>query len=234
MDIPGDKIIHLQDADPNDKARLGNKGANLALMYQMGLPVPEAYIVPAVPRNEIPWYGIWQAFDKLGGCISVRSSPPVSMPGICETFLFVRNPVGLLHVFDKVYESINSPRAAKYREMRKLPIMRIAVVLQKMIKAQISGVVFTADPITRLPDLIGEFKIGTGEDLVLGRITPIPLSQLKRRWLLQLGDYAWKLVLRFGKPQDIEFCIDENGKIWLLQTRDMKFRRKRGVSKDNQ
>src|ERR1035437_9884589 len=86
-----------------DKSQLGNKGANLVIMTQLGLPVPPGFVISIEAYNrwlksgQIPDAEIEKALAvleekmgrKLGAGleVSVRSSAPVSMPGMMDTIL---------------------------------------------------------------------------------------------------------------------------------------------------
>ena len=89
-----------------DKKLLGNKGANLVTMTKLGLPVPPGFVVSIeaykdykpsgrLPSTEIDSALEWleeQSGKKLGGGleVSVRSSAPVSMPGMMDTVLNIK------------------------------------------------------------------------------------------------------------------------------------------------
>ena len=80
------------DATPEN---LGGKGMSLITMTQMGLKVPRAFIMPVSHKTGTERYalyrqGIIECFSGLNDVLySVRSGAPVSMPGMCDTFLHV-------------------------------------------------------------------------------------------------------------------------------------------------
>ncbi len=104
-------IRHFSDADPSDRALLGNKGANLAGMTQLGLPVPPGFIVTTAACRYVQQTGtippdLWTEVDeaitaiearmarRLGDTdnpllLSVRSGAAESMPGMMDTILNV-------------------------------------------------------------------------------------------------------------------------------------------------
>ncbi len=101
------EYIHFLNGDFADKSELGNKGANLVTMTRLGLPVPPGFVVPVaaykrwqetglLPDDEIEdalAYLEKEIGRKLGQGleVSVRSSAPVSMPGMMDTILNVRD-----------------------------------------------------------------------------------------------------------------------------------------------
>lgn len=130
-----------------------------------------------------------------------------------------------------VFKSWNTPRAITYRKLNKIPDnWGTAVNVQAMVFGNLNkncgtGVGFTRDPATGEKKMYGEFlETAQGEDVVAGIRTPKSISQLQEIFpecyseLLQvcgiLEDY-------FKEMQDIEFTI-ENGKLWMLQTRNGK------------
>ena len=80
------------DANP---ANLGGKGQSLVVMSKLGLMVPPAFIIPVGKSTGETRYNVFrkQIIDCFAGLedvlYSVRSGAPVSMPGMCDTFLHV-------------------------------------------------------------------------------------------------------------------------------------------------
>jgi len=115
-----------------------------------------------------------------GAFVAVRSSAcaedgeTASFAGQQETFL---NVVGTGDVLERVTEcwaSFFSERALFYRQNKgSLTDLGMAVVVQKQIASDKSGVMFTTDPIRqRIDQMVIEAAFGLGEALVSGMITP--------------------------------------------------------------
>jgi pyruvate,water dikinase len=70
--------------------------------------------------------------------------------------------------------SAGSPRAVEYRRSRGLPIegVGMAVLVQQFIPADLSAVVFSADPVSGRDGVVVEANWGLGESIVAGRATP--------------------------------------------------------------
>lgn len=171
---------------------------------------------------------------------AVRSSataedlPDASFAGQQDSYL----NVGAADIFRKVkdcFASLYNDRAVAYRVKNGYSHgnVAIAVVIQEMVPAQVSGVLFTADPMTsdRLTCVI-EAVEGLGEDLVSGHKMPFswrlrrdciktegsgapPLTDGELRELAAIGK---KIEAAFGAPQDIEWCC-VNGRISIVQSR---------------
>jgi pyruvate, water dikinase len=199
----------------------------------------QALVQQAEPPRDV----IIACYERLGGgMVAVRSSAcaedseMASYAGQQETYLNVSGGDEVCrHVVD-CWASFFSERALFYRFRKgSLTDLNMAVVVQKMLDPLKSGVIFTADPVSRRRDrMIIEAVFGLGEQVVSGTVTPDHYivdhsANIKRehivnrrvlepeemRELVALGS---KLATHFGAPQDIEWAIAE-GKIYLLQSR---------------
>lgn len=124
---------------------------------------------------------ILKAFDELGAeHVAVRSSATAedsavaSWAGELETYLNTTRE----NVVERVrncWSSLFTPRAIFYRHEKNLidHYVSVAVVVQKMIQSEISGIAFTVHPVTEDYDqMIIEAGYGLGEAIVSGQITP--------------------------------------------------------------
>ncbi len=124
---------------------------------------------------------ILNAFKELKAkYVAVRSSATTedskinSWAGELETHLNTTEE-NLLENIKKCWASLYTSRAIFYRVQRKLKRKQIsvAVVIQKMIQSEISGVCFTVHPVTKDKNqIIIEAAWGLGEIIVSGQITP--------------------------------------------------------------
>jgi len=117
---------------------------------------------------------------KKMGLVAVRSSataedlPTASFAGQQDTYLNVESPEELLDKVRKCWSSLYTPRAIYYRVTKGFEHskVKLAVVVQKMINSEISGIMFTVDPNSEMPHIIIEAGYGLGEALVGGKVTP--------------------------------------------------------------
>ena len=124
---------------------------------------------------------IMAAYQDLGETVpvAVRSSatledmPTASFAGQQETFLNVTGEA-LLDAIKSCWASLYTQRAIYYRERQGFSTEQvdIAVVVQRMVDAEKSGVMFTAHPSTDEDSLIIEAAWGLGEAVVSGSVTP--------------------------------------------------------------
>jgi pyruvate,water dikinase len=125
---------------------------------------------------------IGTAYEQLGVDVpvAVRSSAvsedgeTASFAGQQETFLNTRGIDAVLDCLKQCWASFFAPRALFYRSQKgALDDTGMAVVVQEMVRADKSGVMFTMDPVQRLRDrMVIEAAFGLGEGIVSGAVTP--------------------------------------------------------------
>lgn len=129
---------------------------------------------------------IFKAYRQLSGplddaLVAVRSSataedlPGASFAGQQETFLNVCGEADLILKVRAAWASLFEPRAIFYRHEQKYDHFRvgIAIVVQKMVESEKSGIMFTIDPVTNdKSKIVIEAIYGLGEMIVQGQVTP--------------------------------------------------------------
>jgi pyruvate,water dikinase len=138
-----------------------------------------------VSRSEIP-AGIAEEIRRHykemgGGLVAVRSSataedlPEASFAGQQSTFLNVQGEKDVVEAVQGCWASLFEPRAIFYREQQGFDHLQIgiAVPVQKMVQANVSGVLFTVEPLTSDRNkILIEAIFGLGEAIVSGEVTP--------------------------------------------------------------
>ncbi|MEJ2534060.1 MAG: pyruvate, phosphate dikinase [Gammaproteobacteria bacterium] len=132
---------------------------------------------------------------------------------------------------EAVFRSWNGKRAIAYREAAGIAHdLGTAVNIQTMVFGNVgdhsaTGVFMSRNATTGEPQLEGDYLINAqGEDVVAGTRTTLPIGQLREdmpEMYAQLEEIARRLERHHRNMQDMEFTIEE-GKLWLLQTRDGK------------
>jgi pyruvate, orthophosphate dikinase len=130
-----------------------------------------------------------------------------------------------------VFNSWNNNRAISYRRLNHIAGLKgTAVNVQAMVFGNMgetsgTGVCFSRDPSTGENVFYGEYLMNAqGEDVVAGIRTPMPISTLAENnpeLYKELVEYKDKLEQHYKDMQDMEFTI-QDGKLWMLQTRDGK------------
>ena len=167
-----------------------------------------------------------------------------SFAGQYKTYLDIRDEDDLKDKIEKCWESAESQVVFDYiddqADRDEAPLM--SVMIQRMVHAKAAGVAFSRNPMYPLRDeVVVEGVLGLGEKLVSGHVTPyrvfvrseeivkdkttcetdktdgMILENIKWR---EIAELAGKAEARAGgKPQDIEWAIDGNDMLWLLQSR---------------
>jgi hypothetical protein len=240
-------IKHFQDISTDLLEHAGGKGTSLTHLFQRGFPVPEGFIVfPFAFENDklkpVAWKNISEElsiyFKKYQDTkFAVRSSALVedsveaSFGGQFDTFLNKDSIDTIKQAIQDVYDSKSNERVEAYSQAKGITIDKeMAIVLQIMIPSNISGIIFTADPVTGNDRIIkGNYIHGLGDKLVSGEVDGFEFTinrntgeycgnvELKkfRKKILKLVE---KIEKEFESPQDIEWAIF-NKKLFILQSR---------------
>jgi phosphohistidine swiveling domain-containing protein len=116
-----------------------------------------------------------------GEGVAVRSSataedlPDLSFAGQQDTFLNIIGEGDLFRAVVNCWSSLWTARAIGYRMRNHIPHTdaALAVVVQEMIQSEVSGVLFTANPLTGLlSESVIDATFGLGEALVSGQVEP--------------------------------------------------------------
>ena len=132
---------------------------------------------------------------------------------------------------EAVFRSWNGRRAIDYRNAAGIDhTLGTAVNVQTMVFGNLgaesaTGVCMSRSSTTGAPGLEGDFlEQAQGEDVVAGVRDTLPIEALAERMPEmheQLAATARRLETHYRNMQDIEFTVEE-GKLWILQTRDGK------------
>ncbi|MEV8148693.1 PEP/pyruvate-binding domain-containing protein [Arthrobacter sp. NPDC080073] len=125
---------------------------------------------------------ILDAYENLGGgAVAVRSSataedlPGAAFAGQQDTYLNVIGEEDVIQAVSSCWASLWTDRAMAYRLRQGIDPheVAIAVVVQKMVRAAMAGVMFTANPVTgERGEIVVDANPGLGEAVVSGRVTP--------------------------------------------------------------
>jgi rifampicin phosphotransferase len=164
-----DPLDRLSCLDPDDRQAIGTLSAEIRRTLE-GTVIPDD-LAAAITRS----------VTRLGGqaAYAVRSSataedlPTASFAGQQDTYLNVVGLAAILQHVSRCWASLFTERAVTYRlrngfDHRKV---HMAVVVQRMLFPQTSGILFTADPVTSDRKVVSiEASFGLGEALVAGLV----------------------------------------------------------------
>lgn len=244
----------LADLGLEQRERFGPKAATLGHLKRRGFAVPDGFCVAAdavslrVDGAIDPQLAeqILSAYRHLGeGAVAVRSSAQdedlagSSSAGVYESVLNVLGEQALLEAVRHCLASLNAPRAAAQRLVEgrgdRRPAM--AVLVQRMVVADVAGVAYTLDPVTARRDrLCLNATPGLGDALASGHVSgetqltdrsgrlihtdrlPGASPVLTPEHARALADLAQRLDAELGGPLDLEFAFDAD-RLHLLQAR---------------
>ncbi|MBI2592579.1 MAG: PEP/pyruvate-binding domain-containing protein [Candidatus Colwellbacteria bacterium] len=213
----------------SDSSLVGGKGASLGELTRAGIPVPPGFIVTTDVFRKFAYDSvdealraeILSAFDKLGAeRVAVRSSAvaedssSASWAGQLETYLNVTRE-DLINRIKDCCNSIKSKGALAYAEDKNVSEdqLAVAVVVQKMIDSEVSGVVFTVNPITKDEnELMIEAGFGLGEMMVQGMITPDSFVVDKKTLEIKNSDIKTQetmMIFKNGETKEVEVPDDK-------------------------
>ncbi|HET7216542.1 MAG TPA: PEP/pyruvate-binding domain-containing protein [Vicinamibacterales bacterium] len=169
-----------------------------------------------------------------------EDSADASFAGQFDSIANVCGPTAAHHAVVDVLASRWSARALTYQLRRKRAIDGMAVIVQRQIDAVLSGVLFTVSPANAEQMLI-EYCEGLGDALVGGRVNPsqvavdrrsleivrhdapldasVTSTRLDDRSIRSIAEHALRIERGFGRPQDIEWTLDADGRLWIVQAR---------------
>ncbi len=139
------------------------------------------------------------------GFVAVRSSataedlPDASFAGQQETYLNVKDEDDLFDKIRKCWSSLFTARAIAYREKQGYSHseVKLAVVVQRMVNSEFSGIMFTKNPNNGANEIIIEAGYGLGEALVGGEVTPDTYIIDKQKMKISkkiVSTQTWKYV----------------------------------------
>lgn len=173
---------------PDEEARVRLTGAFETTPVDAGLRASlDAAIVRLV--DELVGLGVAEPLFAVRSSGIGEDGTAASYAGLHETELGVQ-PGGIESAVRRCWASLWSAPALAYRVRRGLPLDGggMAVVVQSLVPADASAVVFTRHPVTRTDDIVITAVRGLGESMVAGTVTPDTLV-LDRR-TLEVVDYA--------------------------------------------
>ncbi len=235
--------------DKNLPTTIGKKAANLQLLMKFGMKIPVTHVIPTevfdlYQSNKDSIFKdlhseLTQKLD-LSKKYAVRSSANVedslyhSFAGQFKTSLDVLGVDDILSCVKETWESSNSSSVTDYAKniSGQLESLKMAVIVQEMVRPVFSGVVFSKNPITGTDEIVIEVVEGTGEKLVQSGVTPYRWIYKWGKWIVkpdnhipesvinQVIEGTKKIVKSHKRPVDLEWVFDGSTINWV-QLRDI-------------
>lgn len=184
-----------------------------------------------------------------GGELAVRSSATIedleaaSFAGQGESVLGVRGDTELLRAVRQVWASLWTERARRYRPVVEGAVPQMAVLVQRLVPCELSGIAFSLDPLDGSAAVVIEAVAGLGDQLAAGRtegeryrvardsLLPDPMDPkegeqerlLTGRQVREIAALVLQVEGLMGAPQDVEWGLHQ-GQIHLFQARPITVR----------
>jgi len=224
-------IISSVKDNNNSEKYIGGKAKTLIELKNLGFNVPDFFVISSDIQdiNKIQDC-IYKAYDDLSGLVAVRSSA-VGEDGVVKSFAGQYKSIlnvskeNLIDAIKECIESLNTAHALAYSKNKSID--KMAVIVQKMISAAISGVAFSADPVRKDESvLVIESVNGPCELLVSGKVTPdhyvvrkdnISESNIPGN-IKNVAKITKEIESKLGYFVDVEWAIKKNI-LYILQAR---------------
>ncbi|WP_431776942.1 rifamycin-inactivating phosphotransferase [Streptomyces cucumeris] len=251
-----DRLDQLSRVNPEDREVIRTLSAQIRRTIE-GITIPGD--LAAAITGALAQAGE-QAAYAVRSSATAEDLPTASFAGQQDTYLNVVGEEAIRRHISRCWASLFTERAVTYRRRNGIDhrTVQMAVVVQQMVFPQVSGILFTADPVT------GNRKVATvdagfglGEALVSGLVNPdvftvrqgevvtktIAAKQraihalptggtqevaidaqrqeqptLTDAQVVQLVELGRRIEAHFGRPQDIEWCLADDG-FQIVQSR---------------
>jgi pyruvate,water dikinase len=230
----------LQLGQSHDLRLVGGKAVGLARLLDTGLPVPEGFVVTTAAFRHVRAYGdmpgelvaeIADWYYRWGSpVVAVRSSATAedldaaSMAGQYKTLLDIQGEAGLLEAIQQCWASIDSQRVHAYLAEHGIDQSEVAmaVIVQRLVPADVAGVLFTANPQTGCrEEMLLEASWGLGEAVVSGMVQPDLLVLDRATGRVKTATIADKQVFLASGSQGPRPVPAENRKAACLDSREV-------------
>lgn len=171
---------------------------------------------------------------------SMEDGSNASFAGQFESYLNAHDPDEVIQSIIQCWSSLYGQKVVRYCENKCLPLRgcQMSVVIQELVPSEVSGVVFTVNPMTgNDKQMVIEAVSGFGESLVQGQVNPdhylydwyqeklevksqFQQSHLNEQQIVALSSACLDIQQFYGEPMDIEWAVDSIG-IHILQARPL-------------
>ena len=225
--------------------KIGNKASYLQFLLKRGYAVPTTFVIP---------WNVYEAFLVRGHevledleaavarCLddgrsyavrssaSVEDSPQYSFAGQFLSVLDVTGKRAVLDAVQEVWKSARSASAKAYAEKGQVPDVEIkmAVIIQEMVRPVVSGVAFSKNPVTGMDETIVEAVSGKGTSLVQEGARPWRWVWKWGKWLEEPSgtgahnelaklavEGTQSIAAALGRPVDLEWVYDGKSLYWV-------------------
>jgi phosphohistidine swiveling domain-containing protein len=232
---------------------IGHKAENLRRLMHKRLAVPRTYVIPwhayqkYLENDESIVSRLQESINRIirpGKCYAVRSSANIedcadrSFAGQFRTMLDCCDAQAILVAIWSIWATARSQGVQSYLgKMARQGTgagadldgdLKMAVIIQEMVRPVVSGVAFSRNPVTALDEVVVEAVCGPGTTLVQEGVTPMRWVNKWGAWLeqpaesplppemaQQVVEKTRKLADGLGKDIDLEWVYDGQQIYWV-------------------
>lgn len=166
------------------------------------------------------------AFVAVRSSATTEDLADASFAGQQESFLNIKGRQDLLTGIRKCFASLFTSRATYYRHKKGFDHSKasLAIVVQKMVDSDKSGVMFSKDPTQHGENIIIEAVFGLGEGIVSGAITPDTYTVSKKFEIIdkKIGDKKIALTRDSAGSQETVKLTSEKSNSQVLKDLEIK------------
>jgi rifampicin phosphotransferase len=223
-------VDRLSSLEADDRQGIASLGAGIRAGVE-ATTIPEdlaaAIVSPLATLGEDDAYAVRSS-------ATAEDMPTASFAGQHDSYLNLSGSVAILEHVRRCWASLFTDRAIAYRLRNGIDHRRveIAVIVQRMVVPHAAGVLFTADPVSGNRKVASiEATLGLADALVSGAVTPDVYKvrggeilademapALTQVQAVQLAELGRRIEQHFGSPQDIEWCLADDG-FFFVQSR---------------
>ncbi len=213
---------------------LGKKAQNLTILKQHNFPVPD--FITVLPGTDLQGLNIPWEVCAVRSCAAAEDGADKSFAGQFDTFLNVKRE-DVPGMIEKCFASMKKSNVTEYAKESGVTVTSddFAVIVQKMVASELSGVCFTANPQGLLNETVIVVGRGTGDGIVEDKVDTtgyyynitdkvyyyegkedlLPAETVEK--LVKLSSDMQPLL---GELLDIEFAV-VGDEIFVLQARNI-------------
>jgi len=231
-------VKEIDYSDPIDIKRVSERIKEIVIESKIPQPVVDDILKLKTELDSGP---VMVRSSALG-----EDSGDSSFAGQLDSFITEGTDREILDSILKCWASYWSERALIYQNLKKVELQGMGIAVQEMVQPQVAGVLFTRNPNhSSKPEMLLEYCFGHAESLVSGQITPGAISinrETKNNtvlsqpdqfeynkdeyfikgdelWINKLIDISLKLESDHGAPVDIEWAVNKDGDVKIVQSR---------------
>jgi pyruvate,water dikinase len=174
-----------------------------------------------------------------------EDSTDASFAGQLDSFQSDGSTESVKTAIRKCWSSYWSARSLSYQHAKGKVLQGMGVMIQELVEPLYAGVVFTQSPNNSMDEMLIEYCYGHGENLVSGNVTPGEITVRKKSQTIKIKPFSpdsglynatpslteqtsfihelirhsLKLEALFACPLDIEWAVNHNNALFLLQAR---------------